>query len=195
MVSSFGSVVFLERRFCISKVDSSILLKTSDLFLARQVFALHVNTHFAQEFLLVVGVLEFQHFHIPTLVVFIGCLSARVSKFIHPKLTSLGGEDRGGGGCGLRCSGRCKSLVGESDVRRFKFLLGFTQSSLKIGKRRLYIFEMLFLSTSQSSILRFQKRNACLRCIQRMMTLHKILLGILDIFGVGFDEVRSSSGH
>ena len=129
VVSGFRSVVFLERRFRISKVDSGILLKTCDLFLARQVFALYVGPHFAQEFLLVVGVLEFQHFHVCILVVCIGCLSVGVSKFVHPKLTSLSGEDRdggcgcggcggcGGGGGGLRCSGWRESLVRVSDVR------------------------------------------------------------------------------
>ena len=71
------------------------------MFLARQVFALDVGAHFAQEFLPVVGRFEILHFREADFVVFVGRLSVRVSKFVNPIVTSFATEDLGsvfGGG-------------------------------------------------------------------------------------------------
>ena len=65
------------------------------MVLARQVFALDVGTNSAEEFLLVVGILEIQRFLEAGFVAFVGRLSVGVSKFVNPKLTSLAIEDLG----------------------------------------------------------------------------------------------------
>ena len=46
--SSGVGVVLLERHFCVSKVNCGVGLESLQLFLACQVFALGVGTHFAQ---------------------------------------------------------------------------------------------------------------------------------------------------
>ena len=90
-----AGVVFLERHFRVSKVNSCIALKPLDLFLACQVFALDVGAHLSQEFLFVVGLLEHVFLPVFGLMVFVGCLSAGVRKHKHSILTSFSGEDVG----------------------------------------------------------------------------------------------------
>lgn len=118
VVGGFGCEVLLERRFCIAKVDSSILLKLLNLFLARQVFALDVGAHFAQVFLRVVGVFDIPHFCEAGFVVFVGRLSVRVSKFVNPIVTSFATEDVGSVFDGSDVSGRGRCVVGGSSSSR-----------------------------------------------------------------------------